>query len=166
MEFQLRRIRCLRDAKRYDECLSLCEELTLGNPSDSRPLYEQACVYALLRDLSAALEAIRQAQRLSPEEPAFAFFAGLWNLKLGDLASAVSDLNFCLELEVNHSDQYYLRSARFLRAVAHLKLDDAEAVLLDCAELPDDFSMFVERLYSVADLRREALHKSSRNRPR
>ncbi len=156
IEDQLDAIHQLKDDKKYDECLKLCEKVIAAHPTDARPFYERAFTRTLVGDTAGAIGDVTRAQQLSPQEPAFFYFSGLWNLELNEAARAEAELDRCIELEHQHRDEYYLESAHLLRAIARLKLGNPQGAIEDCDGLTNDFSTFVDRLYRAGEVKREA----------
>jgi hypothetical protein len=104
-------------------------------------------------DKPAAIAALSTGIALQPEEPALFYFRGLWQLDAGHLSDAKRDLSTAIELEGALGSSYYLRSARFARAIASLGQGDFNQALIDCRVLDRNMRTFVAgRLWTVEDI--------------
>lgn len=155
-EEALAKIDRLRTHREYDECLGLCDALLASEGPLAELYYERAFVHRSRDDHASALADIDCAIDLTPAEPAFHFFKGLWLLELDQCREALPSLERCIETDRALDSVYYLRATRHFQALAYLRVGDAKAAVAVVADLDLNDTFFVKRLYRVGDILREA----------
>lgn len=154
----------LRERREYDECLALCDSLLASEGPLAELFYERAFVHRLRDDYTSALADIERAIELTPAEPDFHFFKGLWLLELDQHQDALPSLSRCIDADQALDSVYYLRATRHFQLLAYLRVGDAKAAIAVASELDPNDTFFVKRLYRVGDVLGEA--KQLLRRPR
>lgn len=152
-----RRIRRLLDSRAYEDAVAACSEAVERYPDQGRFYYSRAQAKLLSGgrnpDFTAAIEDVSRAIELSPEEPTGRFFRGIWSLELGDWSRAAEDLAEAVALEEVVGSNYYVDSARLLRALALRELGDANRAKAEVAKCHPSASFYARRrLWKVGDI--------------
>jgi tetratricopeptide (TPR) repeat protein len=157
LEAALARIEKLRARKQYAALIELCDSLEKQIPEAYEIYYHRAQAKSALLDVHGAIGDLSRAMEIEPNEPALFYFRGLWNIDVGDHATAASDFQKAIDREDELGSSYYRQSSQFARAVALLLFGDFQAAAHECGELPADMrSWFGNRLWTVAEVRERA----------
>lgn len=152
-----REIRKLLDARSYESAIAACTGALRRFPDQGRLYFSRAQAKLLLGgrspDFRGAIEDASRAIELSPEEPACRFFRGVWLLELGEWHHAAEDLGEAVALEENLGSEYYLESARLLRALSFRELGDVARANKEVAKCRPNASFYARRrLWRASDI--------------
>lgn len=106
----------------------------------------------IVGDLEAAIQAADRAIALAPNEPAYWFQRGWLHLLVDAAQNALGDMQKTLTLSRSLNRTYYIETAAFLAAESLRRLHRYAEALAQCAEVRDDFSLYVGAPLSKADL--------------
>lgn len=149
----LQRLTTLARSRAPAEVIALCDEVEVTFGPHFEICHHRAHARAIMGDKSGAIADLSRGIALRPEEPALFYFRGLWQLDTGDPLGASHDFSSAIALETAMGSSYYLRSARFARAIASLGLREFDQALSDCRAVDGDMRAFVAgRLWSVEDI--------------
>jgi tetratricopeptide (TPR) repeat protein len=154
IESELEQVEELSSNGRRLEVVERCTRLLEQFPDEGRLYFHRAHARNVLRDTIAALDDMTRAAERMPDEPAAAFFCGLWCLETGGYANGVSALARALELEERLGSTYYATSARFLGALAHAFLGEFDVAEAAIRVLPENAEFYAAgKLWTLPQLR-------------
>ncbi|MBN2193847.1 MAG: hypothetical protein JW751_13615 [Polyangiaceae bacterium] len=150
-------IRRLLDGRSYEEAIVASTSALDRFPGHGRLYYSRAQAKLLAGrkspDFVAAIEDVSRAIELSPEEPTCRFFRGVWYFELGNWNQAAEDLSEAVVLEEALGSEYYIESARLLRALALRQLGDARRAEEEVARCRPSATFYARgRLWRAADV--------------
>jgi tetratricopeptide (TPR) repeat protein len=145
-ETQLRAVRALASAKRYDEALVRCRELLDRHPKSTRARGLQASIKHRLGDYAGAVSDADELIRLKPRQPLGYFERGRYLLTRGSPELAIADFTEVLRLSDLWQSEYYVEAGFFYRAEALIRCRRFGEARRDCARLSDGFTFWADGL--------------------
>ena len=132
----------LFDAGSYMQAAELYSTVIAAKTTESTAYSGRARCYYRLGQLNLALAELARAIELAPR-PGTYFTRGRYHLEAGRFHDACVDFSNVLELERELQERPFFEAAAFFRAEANLNLGRFEDALRDCAEIKEDFSLWV-----------------------
>ena len=128
----------------YAGALALCDRFDKEHPGDRRGLRERAAILLHKREYAAAEAALHQLVRGGGSaEPCDLFDYGRVLAMQGRHRDAVLALTRCIDISVQHSDEYYVSSAKLVRAFSQVEMRNFIAAISDLDHLPDDTKFWI-----------------------
>ncbi len=125
-------------ARKYAEANQMCKEMIEFYPLDAAVWRSLAFRYSHEGIYPPAIEAMNEAIRLEPLEPAYTYTrAGLY-LKNHNYSASLEDCQKTLDLCVYHNSIYYTDAANFFKAECLLQLGHPDKALEIVSIVPDD----------------------------
>jgi tetratricopeptide (TPR) repeat protein len=127
----------------YADALALCDRFDAEHPGDSRGLRERAAILLHKREYAAAEEALQRLLDTGSQEPCDHFDHGRVLAMQGRHREAIAALTRCIDISAKHGDDYYVSSARLVRAFAQSESGHAHEAARDLDELPEDTKLWI-----------------------
>jgi len=145
LQSQLKEAIAAASRKDFDLALTLCGEAIEEFPGLPDGFRTRSQVYRLMGDVGKAIDDRTMAIRIGAESVDY-FFRGWWRFDDGDLESALTDLSTAITLEKDSAVHASTESALFFRALTLLRLGRFDDALADCANVRDEFVIYVRGL--------------------
>jgi tetratricopeptide (TPR) repeat protein len=157
----LENLKALARAEKYREAEEILRELLERYPREAQIHAAAAYVRNFEGRTLEAIAEMSEAIRINPDEPAFYFTRGRWNVVSERYAEAIEDLSETIRLSAHYQNEYYAESAYFFRAEAFLRGGDFERARADCAHVRAGFRLWVRSLRTREEILAECEREGS-----
>jgi tetratricopeptide (TPR) repeat protein len=127
----------------YEDALALCDRYDAQHPKDPRGYRERAAILLHKREYALAEEALQRLLDTGSQEPCDHFDHGRVLAMAGRFKDAIAALTCCVDSSVKHADNYYVSSARLVRAFAYLEIGRITEAACDLDEIPEDTKLWI-----------------------
>lgn len=142
---RLQSIQSLADSRQLGEAERAADALVGASPLCVRGHAKRAYVLQLSGRLQEAVNAISEALRLSPGEPAYLFNRARWRLEIGDALGAAADCTVGIATEKAVGSSYYTEALHLVRAAARIEMRDLNGAGDDCDQVRDGVQIWFDR---------------------
>lgn len=127
----------------YADAIALCDRFDAEHPGDVRGLRERAAILLHQREYGSAEQVLRRLLDTGSQEPCDHFDHGRVLAMQGRHREAIAALTRCIDISARHGDDYYVSSAKLVRAFSHTESGNVADAARDLDDLPDDTKLWI-----------------------